>query len=263
VNVAGKVALITGGATGLGRATSLALARLGCSIALNHIAVTRDDAGRTVAELTALGARSLAVEADVTNSEACHAMVATVVRALGRLDILVNCAGVTRFIAHAALEDVADADWDFILGVNLKGTFHCARAVRPAMEAHGGVIINVASTAALLGGGSSIPYAASKAAVINLTVNLARVLAPQIRVNAVAPGFIEGGWMRSGLGERYLKSRESFAAASPLGRVCQPEDVAAAILSLITGSDMVTGQTLVCDGGALLADPASHGLRNR
>ena len=170
MNVAGKVALITGGATGLGRATSLALARLGCSIAVNHIAVTRDDAGRTVAELTALGARSLAVEADVTNSDACHAMVATVVRALGRLDILVNCAGVTRFIPHAALEDVTDADWDFILGVNLKGTFHCARAARAAMAAQGGVIINVASTAALLGGGSSIPYAASKAAVINLTM---------------------------------------------------------------------------------------------
>ena len=263
MNVAGKVALITGGATGLGRATSLALARLGCSAAVNHIAATRDDAGRTVADLTALGVRSLAVEADVTNSEACHAMVATIVRALGRIDILVNCAGVTRFIPHAALDDVTDADWEFILGVNLKGTYHCARAVRRAMEAHGGVIINVASTAALLGGCSSIPYAASKAAVINLTMNLARVLAPQIRVNAVAPGFIEGGWMRTGLGERYLKSRESFAAASPLGRVCQPEDVAAAILSLITGSDMVTGQTLVCDGGALLADPASHGLRNR
>jgi 3-oxoacyl-[acyl-carrier protein] reductase len=263
VNVAGKVALITGGATGLGRATSLALARLGCSVAVNHLAATKDDAGRTVAELTALGVRSLAVEADVTNSDACQAMVETVVRALGRLDILVNCAGITRFIPHAALDEVTDADWDFILGVNLKGTFHCARAVRREMEGHGGVIINVASTAALLGGGSSIPYAASKAGVINLTMNLARVLAPQIRVNAVAPGFIEGGWMRAGLGDRYLESRDSFAAASLLGRVCQPEDVAAAILSLITGSDLVTGQTLVCDGGALLADPASHSLRSR
>jgi 3-oxoacyl-[acyl-carrier protein] reductase len=263
VNVAGSVALITGGATGLGRATSLALARLGCSVAVNHLAATKDDAGLIVAELSALGVRSLAVEADVTNSDTCHAMVAMVVRTLGRLDILVNCAGVTRFIPHAALDDVTGADWDFILGVNLKGTFHCARAVRPAMEAHGGVIINVASTAALLGGGSSIPYAASKAGVINLTMNLARVLAPKIRVNAVAPGFIEGGWMRAGLGERYQASRESFAAASPLGRVCQPQDVAAAILSLITGSEMVTGQTLVCDGGALLADPASQGLRSR
>lgn len=263
MNVAGKVALITGGATGLGRATSLALARLGCSVAVNHLAATKDDAGRTVAELTALGVRSLAVEADVTNSDACQAMVETVVRALGRLDILVNCAGITRFIPHAALDEVTDADWDFILGVNLKGTFHCARAVRREMEGHGGVIINVASTAALLGGGSSIPYAASKAGVINLTMNLARVLAPQIRVNAVAPGFIEGGWMRAGLGDRYLESRDSFAAASLLGRVCQPEDVAAAILSLITGSDLVTGQTLVCDGGALLADPASHSLRSR
>ena len=179
MNVAGKVALITGGATGLGRATSLALARLGCSVAVNHIAATKDDAGRTVAELTALGVRSLAVEADVTNSDACHAMVETAVRALGRLDVLVNCAGVTRFIPHAALEDVTDADWDFILGVNLKGTFHCARAARRAMETHGGMIINVASTSAFLGGGSSIPYAASKAAVINLTMNLARCSLPK------------------------------------------------------------------------------------
>ncbi len=263
MNVAGKVVLITGGATGLGRATGLALARLGCSVAVNHIVATTDDASRAVAELAALGVSSIAVEADVTKSDACDAMVATVVRTLGRLDILVNCAGATRFIPHASLDAVTDADWDLILGVNLKGTFHCARAVRPAMAEHGGVIINVASTAALLGGGSSIPYAASKAGVINLTLNLARVLAPQIRVNAVAPGFIEGDWMRTGLGDRYGASRESFAAASPLGRVCQPEDVAAAILSLITGSDMVTGHTLVCDGGALLADPASRGLRHR
>ena len=263
MNVAGKVALITGAATGLGRATSLALARLGCSIAVNHIADTKQEAAQATAELTAIGVRALPMEADVRDSGACQAMVTAVVGELGRLDILVNCAGVTRFIPHDHLDEVKDEDWDFILGVNLKGTFHCARACRSAMETNGGVIINVASIAGLNGAGSSIPYAVSKAGVINLTKALARVLAPKIRVNAVAPGFIEGRWMREGLGERYLESRDSFAAASALGRACQPEDVADAIVSLITGSDMVTGHTLICDGGALLADPASHAIRSR
>lgn len=263
MKVAGKVALITGGATGLGRATSLALARLGCSIAVNHIADTEHEATRTAAEMAAMGVRALPVEADVRDSDACRVMVAAVVKELGHLDILVNCAGVTRFIPHNDLDEVRDEVWDFILAVNLKGTFHCARACRGPMETNGGVIINVASIAALTGAGSSIPYAVSKAGVINLTKALARVLAPKIRVNAVAPGFIEGRWMREGLGERYSASRDSFASASALGRVCQPEDVADAIVSLITGSDMVTGHTLVCDGGALLADPGSHSIRSR
>jgi 3-oxoacyl-[acyl-carrier protein] reductase len=263
MNVTGKVALITGGATGLGRATSLALARLGCSIAVNHITDTKQEATQTVAELAAIGIRALAVEADVRNSDACRVMVAAVAKELGRLDILVNCAGVTRFIPHGDLDEVKDEDWDFILGVNLKGTFHCARACRGPMDVNGGVVINVASIAGLTGAGSSIPYAVSKAGVINLTKALARVLAPKIRVNAVAPGFIEGRWMREGLGDRYPLSRDSFASASALGRVCQPEDVADAIISLITGSDMVTGHTLICDGGALLADPVSHTIRSR
>jgi 3-oxoacyl-[acyl-carrier protein] reductase len=261
MNVAGKVALITGGATGLGRATALALARLGCSIALNHVAATKQEAESAKVEMSALNVATLLLEADVTDSDACRTMVSQTVELFGRLDILVNCAGVTRFIPHNALDDVRDEDWDFILGVNVKGTFHCVRACRSAMETHGGVIVNVASIAGFTGSGSSIPYAVSKAGVISLTKSLARVLAPKIRVNAVAPGFIEGRWMREGLGERYAQSRENFGAASPLGRVCQAEDVATAILSLITGSDMVTGHTLVCDGGAMIADPANQAIR--
>jgi 3-oxoacyl-[acyl-carrier protein] reductase len=263
MNVLGKTALITGGATGVGRATGLALARLGCSVAVNHIAATWDEAAETVAQLTSLGVKAFAIEADVTDDGACREMASAVVASLGRLDILVNCAGVTRFIPHAALDDVHDNDWDFILGVNVKGTFHCARACRSYLEVNGGVVINVASTAGLNAAGSSIPYAVSKAGVVTLTTALARVMAPKIRVNAVAPGFIDGAWLRKGLGERFPEARDSFAAASALGRVCQPEDIADAIVSLITGSEMVTGQTLVCDGGALLADPASHGIRTR
>ena len=261
MNVQGKVALITGGATGLGRATSLALARLGCSIAVNHVAATRDEAEKTAAEVRSLGVSAVTIEADVTDSDACRQMAASVVAQAGRLDILVNCAGVTRFIPHAALDDIHDDDWDFSLGVNLKGTFHSARACREALNSNGGVIINIASISGINATGSCIPYAISKAGVMTLTTALARVMAPRIRVNAVAPGFIEGRWMREGLAERYAKARDGFADASALGRVCQPEDVADAIVSLITGSDMVTGHTLVCDGGALLADPATVGFR--
>jgi 3-oxoacyl-[acyl-carrier protein] reductase len=263
MNVADKVALITGGATGLGRATGHALARLGCSVAVNHVPATKREAEETVTDLEASGIRALPVETDVTNSEACKAMVTKIVQEFGRLDILVNCAGVTRFIPHNSLEDVKDEDWDFILGVNIKGTFHCARACRKALEVNGGEIVNVASIAGLNGAGSSIPYAVSKAGVINLTKALARTPAPKVRVNAVAPGFIEGRWMREGLGERYLEAKDDFAAVCALGKICQPEDVAQAIVSLITGSDMVTGQTLICDGGALLADPAGHAIRFR
>lgn len=261
MNVAGKVALITGGATGLGRATSLALARLGCSVAVNHIPATCDAAHALVAELTGLGVRAVPLAADVTDPAACTGLVADTVRELGRLDILVNCAGVTRFIPHAALDDVALDDWNFILGVNLIGTFQCSRAARHALAVQGGVIVNVASTSGVNGTGSSIPYSVSKAGVISLTKSLARVLAPRIRVVAVAPGFIDGPWMRAGLGERYDQAAARFAQSSPLGRVCQPEDVAAAIVSLITGSDMVTGETLICDGGSLLSDPASASIR--
>lgn len=261
--VQGKVALITGGATGLGRATGQALARLGCNVAVNHLAATREDAAQAVDELIALGVAACAIETDVTDSDACRRMAAATLSQMGRLDILINCAGVTRFIPHAALDDVRDEDWDFILDVNVKGTFHAARACRAALAAQGGVIINVASTAGISAAGSSIPYAVSKAGVITLTTALARVMAPAIRVNAVAPGFIEGRWMRDGLAEKYAASCESFASVSALGRVCQPADVADAIVSLIIGSEMVTGQTLICDGGALLADPASQNVRGQ
>lgn len=263
MKVAGKVALITGGATGVGRATAIALARLGSNVAINHIAATRNEAEQVAAELAAMGVQSICVEADVTNSDACRAMAANVASRMGRLDILVNCAGATRFIPHAALDDVQDDDWDFILGVNVKGTFHCARACRDSLAANVGMIINVASIAGINASGSCIPYAVAKAGIITLTMALARAMAPHIRVNAVAPGFIEGRWMRDGLAERYSNARDCFAAASPLQRVCQAEDVADAIVSVITGSDMVTGHTLVCDGGALLADAASRSVHSR
>jgi 3-oxoacyl-[acyl-carrier protein] reductase len=171
----------------------------------------------------------------------------------GRLDVLVNNAGTTSFINHAALEQVGDDDWDKIFAVNVKGPFHCMRAVAPALKAAGSAeVVNVTSVAGLVATGSSIPYCASKAALNNMTLAMARVLAPEVRVNAVAPGAIAGRWLKEGWGKNYDAIMEGLTQNVPLRAVSTPQDVADAILSLITGSDLVTGQILVCDGGMMI-----------
>lgn len=258
MQLAGKAAIVTGGATGVGRATALALAEQGCNVAINY-SRSREEADATADEARTAGVRAVAIQADVADDVACRRLVDAAVKEFRRLDVLVNNAGTTRFIPHARLDDVADDDWLRILSVNLVGPFQCARAAAgPIRASGGGEIVNVSSVAAFTATGSSIPYAASKAALNNLTVSLARALSPEIRVNAVAPGFIEGRWLRQGLGAAYDGAKQALESVLPLGRVCQPEDVAAAILSIVAGSDMVTGQILVCDGGMLIADVASR-----
>lgn len=252
MKIQGKAAVVTGASRGVGRATALALAQGGCSVLVNH-SQSRDDAEKVAAEVRAFGVKACCFQGSVAEDGACRDMMTAAVREFGRLDVLVNNAGTTRFIPHDNLEEVTSADWDHLLGVNVRGPFQCARAARPHMEASGGgAIVNVASVAGLLATGSSIPYCASKAAVINMTVALARVMGPNIRVNAVAPGFIVGEWLKKGLGEDFERAKAIKEKQSVLGKVCQPEDVAAAILSLITGSDLVTGQTIVCDGGHMI-----------
>lgn len=253
MQIENKVAIITGGGTGVGRATALQLARGGCSVLINY-SRSQDEAEQTAGEVEALGVKAIAYKADVSDDEACRKMVAEAQSALGRVDILVNSAGTTRFVAHNDLDKVNDEDWQRIMAVNVVGPFHCARAVKePMLAVGGGEIVNVSSVAARLGTGSSIPYACSKAAVDNLTVALAQALAPKIRVNGVAPGFITGRWLQAGLGGAYDRIKSSFEKANPLKRVCDPEDVAECITSIITGSDLVSGQTLVCDGGMMIA----------
>jgi 3-oxoacyl-[acyl-carrier protein] reductase len=259
MNVDGRAAIVTGGGTGVGRATALELARLGCAVAINY-SRSKAEAEQTAAEAAEHGVRAIVVEADVADDAACRRLVDTAVREFDRLDVLVNNAGTTRFIPHDQLEEVKDEDWQRIMDVNLKGPFQCSRAAAAAIRASGseGEIVNVASVAGIAATGSSIPYCASKAALINLTIALARVLAPKIRVNAVAPGFIDGRWLRAGIGPAYEAVMKSFEEKLPLGRVCQPADVAAAIVGFITGSDTVTGQTIVCDSGMLIADFAGR-----
>lgn len=248
MDLSGKAGIVTGGATGVGRATAIALARRGCGVAVNYRRSKRE-AEETVREIEAAGGKCRAVQADVAADADCRRLVEQAVGAFGRLDVLVNNAAVTRFIDHGNLEDVTEDIWDEIMGINLRGAFQCVRAARPHLAKEAGVVVNVASTAGITGMGSSIPYCASKAALINMTMALARALAPRVRVNAVAPGFITGRWLQDGLGNAYESIKKDWQGRAPLERVCDPPDVAAAILSLITGSDLVTGQTLVCDGG--------------
>ena len=253
MDVEGKVAIVTGGGTGVGRATALELAARGCAVAVNY-SRSATEAEATAAEAGRRGVRAIAVRADVADDGACRALVGTAVRELGRVDVLVQSAGVTVFVPHANLDGVSAEDWQRVLGVNLIGAFQMARAVRAPMNAAGaGVIVNVSSVAGIAGVGSSIPYCASKAGMNNLTITLARALAPKIRVVAVAPGFITGRWLEGGLGAAYEPVKKAMEAKSPLGRVCDPEDVSAAILSLICGSDLVTGVVVPVEGGMLIS----------
>lgn len=248
-----SVAIITGGGTGVGQATSLQLAKLGWSVVVNY-SRSQSEADATVAEIMSGGGQAIAVQADVANDAACRALVAKTMEIYGRVDLLVNCAGTTEFIPFSELDQATDEVWQRLYQVNVIGPFHCARAVRePMLASGGGQIINVSSVAAQLGQGSSIPYCCTKAAIDNLTVSLARTFAPQIRVNGIAPGFIAGRWTKNGLGDRYEGLVASYEKTLPLGKVCTPADIAEGIVSLVTGSQLVTGQTLTVDGGMMIS----------
>jgi 3-oxoacyl-[acyl-carrier protein] reductase len=244
-----KAALVTGSAVGTGRATALELARRGYDIAVNY-SRSAPEAEETAAAVRALGRRALCIQADVADDAAVRRMVAETVEHFGRLDALVNNAGTTSFIAHDDLEGVGEADWEKIFAVNLKGPFYAVRAAAPALKAARGCVVNVSSVAGVAGTGSSIPYCASKAALNNMTVTLARALAPAVRVNAVAPGFIDTRWFQRL--EHYEVIKQWATDKAPLKRVCQPEDVALVIAQLIA-AELVTGQVLVVDGGTTIA----------
>jgi 3-oxoacyl-[acyl-carrier protein] reductase len=238
-----KIALVTGAATGIGRAAALRFAREGLGVAINYSRSERE-AEETLAEVRRLGAAGILCRANVADDAAVRGMVERCRAELGGLDVLVNNAGTTHFIAHGDLEAVTDAVWDEILGVNLKGAFQVCRAALPLLTERGGAIVNVTSVAGLQGHGSSIPYAASKAALNCLTKSLARTFAPRVRVNAVAPGPVLTRWL-----EGHEDMVERSVQATPLGRAATPEDIADAIHFLALGNTLVTGQVLVVDGG--------------
>jgi 3-oxoacyl-[acyl-carrier protein] reductase len=249
----GKAALVTGGGTGVGRQTAIQLAERGCSVLVNY-SRSRDGAEATAAECEKLGVKSFAVRANVADDADCRAMVAEAEKAFGRLDVLVNNAGQTKFCAHENLDGLDPEDWTQILNVNLVGPFLCSRAARSLLEAgDGGDIVMTSSVAGLIGMGSSIAYCASKAGLNNLTVTLARALAPKIRVNAIAPGFIDGEWLKEGFGKAYEPIKAGILGKTPLAKVATPESVAAGILSILMGPGLTTGHVFPHEGGITIS----------
>jgi 3-oxoacyl-[acyl-carrier protein] reductase len=249
MELAGRVALVTGGGTGIGRATSLRLARSGVKAVMVNYSRSAGAAEATAKEARTLGAEAVAHLADVADESQVKAMIGSALDRFGRLDVLVNSAGTTHFIPHPDLDALTDRVWDDILGVNLKGTFFCCRAAAPALKESGGAIVNIASIAAHRASGSSIVYAVSKAGIVQLTRALALALAPEVRVNSVSPGLVSTEWFSRSFGEEAATAQqETFAKTTPLRRVATPEDVAGAAIALLE-NDAITGQDLVIDGG--------------
>jgi 3-oxoacyl-[acyl-carrier protein] reductase len=248
------VALVTGGATGIGAATVQQLALAGVAgVAINYRSA-RNEAEQLADEMRGLGAEAVCVHADVRSDEQVRAMVQEAGDRLGRLDVLINSAGLTHWVPITDLDGLTDQIWDDTLDVNLKAAFRTTRAAARLLAQHHGMVVNVASISGILATPtlSSLAYGAAKAALIYLTRGLAVALAPEVRVNAVAPAFTDTDWMRNHYGDAYAEAVARTSDALPLRRVASPTDVAAAILGLITGGDFVTGQTLVVDGGLSL-----------
>jgi NAD(P)-dependent dehydrogenase (short-subunit alcohol dehydrogenase family) len=249
MDLKGRVAIVTGGGTGIGHAVCVRLAKAGAKGIVVNYSRSEDDAQATAKELGALGAETLVHKADVSDESAVKAMVAAAVARFGGLDVLINNAGTTRFIAHPDLDALTEEVWDEILGVNLKGTFYCCRAAAPDLRTAKGAIVNIASIAGHRATGSSIAYAVSKAGVIQLTRALALALAPDVRVNSVSPGLVSTRWFRQRFGDEAAEVQETtFAATTPLGVIAGPDHVAQAVMAFVE-NDVVTGQDVVVDGG--------------
>jgi 3-oxoacyl-[acyl-carrier protein] reductase len=242
------VALVTGASTGIGRATTVALAASGFHVVVNY-ARSEEEAQKTAEMARAEGAKTLLFQCDVSDDARVREMLAAASSEFGRLDALVNNAGTTTNIAPKNFEAMTAEEWDRVFAVNVRGVFQVTRAATPWLKTARGSIVNTASIVGLRPGPQPLPYAASKAAVVSLTKLLALNLAPEIRVNAVAPGWMEGDWMERMLKDKYDDLMGRRAKHTPLGRVATTDDVAEVIVGLITGNKFVNGEVIVIDGG--------------
>ena len=245
----GRVAIVTGGGTGIGQAVCLRLAKAGAKAVVVNYSRSAEDAQATAAELVSLGSEALAHQADISDESAVKAMMSATLDRFGRLDVLVNNAGTTHFVPAPDLDGPTEDVWNDILSVNVKGTFYCCRAAAPELRKTKGAIVNIASIAGHRGAGSSIAYSVSKAGVLQLTRSLAIALAPDVRVNSVSPGLVSTRWFKSRFGEEANVPYEaSFVSTTPLGVIATPDHVAIAVMAFIE-NDLVTGQDVVIDGG--------------
>lgn len=245
-NLEDRAAIVTGSATGTGAAIALALADKGVKICVNY-SRSKEVAEDTLEQIRAKGVEATIFQCDVGDDKQVVEMVGHTVDAFGQLDILVNNAGTTHFVPHTELDRLSESMWDDIMQINVKGAYFASRAAMPRLQkSSDGCVINISSIAGLMGTGSSIAYAASKAALNSMTLSLARAFAPEVRVNAIAPGVILTRWVDGK--EEFI---DAYIKNTPLHKASTPEDVAHMAVFLAEAHG-VTGQTLVIDGGATL-----------
>jgi len=241
-----KIAVVTGGATGIGRAVCERFAAEGARVVVNF-AHSGDAARQVVAEITERGGEAAAVQADVAIDDQVRSLMRQTEERYGGLDYLVNNAGWSKRTPHHLLDELTDEIWDRTLNTNLRGPFYCMRAAAPLLRRNPGAsIVNVASVAPYTGDGSTIVYAASKAGLLSMTKSFARVMAPEVRVNAVAPGLVHtrfAGWPE--------ETFEIGAGQAPLRRISTAEEVAAAVLFLAADATSMTGETVRVDAGVI------------
>jgi 3-oxoacyl-[acyl-carrier protein] reductase len=242
-------ALVTGASTGIGRSAAIALASNGYDVVINY-SRSEEAAKITAREADAAGAKTLLHRCDVSDDAGVRAMLGATEKEFGRLDVLINNAGTTVDVEPKNLEGMTVEDWNRVFNVNVLGLFLVTRAAVPLLrKSPNGCIVNTCSIAGLRPSAQPLPYAASKAAVANLTKTLANALGPQIRVNAVAPGWIEGDWMKRTLADNYEGLMARRAKYTPLKRCCTEDDVADSMLGLILHNRFVTGEIVIVDGG--------------
>lgn len=244
-----RVGLVTGGATGIGRATCEALAAAGVGTVVIGYSKSAEDAETLATDLMQRGTKAISMQVDVGDEPSVLNLIERIELEIGRLDFLVNNAGVTRLIPIRDLDDVALDDWAEILQVNLRGAFLCSRAAHEMLAKSKGAILNVTSIAGYRAVGSSIPYGVSKGGLLQLTRSLAVAMAPNVRVNSVSPGTVLSGWHEKLISrERFESNAEAEAKIVPLKRLARPEDIAQAIVAMLF-LEFVTGQDLLVDGG--------------
>jgi 3-oxoacyl-[acyl-carrier protein] reductase len=244
----GKAAIVTGSSSGIGASVAMALARRGAGVTINY-SKSAKEADAVAAEIAQAGGKAHVAQGNVAEDADCRRIAAETVSAFGRVDILVNNAGTTKFAGHRDLDALSSADFAGIYAVNVIGAFQMIRAcVDHLRKSDDGAVVNVSSIAGIEGLGSSVAYAASKGALNTMTLSLARALAPEIRVNAVAPGFVDSPWNKDWPADRKVASIER----TPLKRACTPHDIAETAFFLCAGNSMITGQTIIVDGGLTL-----------
>lgn len=251
----GKVAIVTGSATGIGASTALGLARRGAHVVVNY-SKSETEARATYEAAKAAAGEALLVQGDVSRDEDCKRLAASAMEAWGRIDILVNNAGTTKFASHHDLDALSAADFTNIYSVNVVGPYQMIRAAAPALRAHGeGAIVNISSVAGVSGVGSSIAYAASKGALNTMTLSFARSLAPEIRVNAVCPGYVATRWFSDRFGqEQFEHLNKTYGDAAPLKRVADADEAAKTVLFFCgPESRHITGEFMMTDGGMHLS----------